>query len=181
MAKTTVPKGRRVKCQATGAWGTTLTYYKAPDGHWYKDEAAYQDKLHRTAVHKQVIAALADVMMFDPSMAFPTIVPKKLKELSFYEDEIILATIEKCRDSIEYAMRTKEFASEYNRAAYVMAILKNNINDVYKAAKSSAAIQFKQKIKAQDTPVLQNLDFSANTQPPHKHKDISDFLFDDEE
>ena len=46
MAKATAPKGRRVKCQATGAWGTTLTYYKAPDGHWYKDEATYQDKLH---------------------------------------------------------------------------------------------------------------------------------------
>ena len=60
-------------------------------------------------MHKQVIAALADVMMFDPSMAFPTIIPKKLKELSFYDDEIILATIEQCRDKIGYAMRTKEF------------------------------------------------------------------------
>lgn len=124
MAKTTAPKGRRVKCQATGVWGTTLTYYKAPDGHWYKDEATYQDKLHKAAMHKQVIAALADVMMFDPSMAFPTIIPKKLKELSFYDDEIILATIEQCRDKIGYAMRTKEFSSEYGRAAYVMAIIK---------------------------------------------------------
>lgn len=181
MAKTTAPKGRRVKCQATGVWGTTLTYYKAPDGHWYKDEATYQDKLHKAAMHKQVIAALADVMMFDPSMAFPTIIPKKLKELSFYDDEIILATIEQCRDKIGYAMRTKEFSSEYGRAAYVMDIIKNHINDVYKAAKSNAAVQYKQEAKAQQVPILQDLGFGANTQDHHAHRDISDFLFDDEQ
>lgn len=132
-------------------------------------------------MHKQVIAALADVMMFDPSMAFPTIIPKKLKELSFYDDEIILATIEQCRDKIGYAMRTKEFSSEYGRAAYVMAIIKNHINDVYKAAKSNAAVQHKQEAKAQQVPILQDLGFGANTQDHHAHRDISDFLFDDEQ
>lgn len=181
MAKTTVPKGRRVKCWATGAWGTTLTYYKAPDGHWYKDEETYQDKLHKAAMHKQLLATLADVMMFDPSMAFPTVIPKKLKEFAFYDDEIILATIEQCRDTIGYAMRTKEFTSEYGRAAYVMAIIKNHINDVYKAARSNAAVKAKQEAKATEVPVLQDLDFQMPTNSNHAHRDISDFLFDDEE
>lgn len=180
MAKETQPKGRRVKCWATGAWGTTLTYYKAPDDHWYQDEATYQAKMHKAAMHKQVVATLAEVMMFDPSMAFPTIVPKKLKELSFYDDEIILATIEQCRDKIGYAMRTKEFSSEYGRAAYVMAIIKNHINDVYKAAKSNAAAQSKQEAKEKSVPVLQDLDFVTPTHSNHAPRDISDFLFDDE-
>ena len=82
---------------------------------------------------------------------------------------------------IGYAMRTKEFSSEYGRAAYVMAIIKNHINDVYKAAKSNAAVQHKQEAKAQQVPILQDLDFGANTQDHHAHRDISDFLFDDEQ
>lgn len=181
MAKATAPKGRRVKCWATGEWGTSITYYKAPDGHWYKDEATYQTKLHKAAMHKQVIAALADVMMFDPSMAFPTIIPKKLKELAFYDDEIILATIEQCRDKIGYAMRTKEFESEYHRASYVMAIIKNHINDVYKAAKQKAVTQSRQEHLAESTPVVQDFDFTQVANTTHKHRDLSDFLSDDME
>ena len=178
MAKAKKPAGRRVKCFYTGEYGTSLTFYKAPDGHWYKSEAAYRERLHKTAVHKQLMCAIADVMMFDSSMAFPTIIPKKLKELSFYGEDIILATIEQCRDKIGHAMRTKEFDSEYGRAAYFMAILKNNINDVYKASKSAAVTKAKQEKQAETVPVTDDYDFIAAS-TSHKHTDLSN-LFDDE-
>lgn len=178
MAKEKIPKGRRVKCHFTGEVGSSLAFYKAPDGFYYKSESIYQEKLHKAAVHKQLLCAIADVMMFDSSMAFPTIILKKLKELSFYGDDIILATLEQCRDSIGYAMRTKEFASEYNRAAYVMAILKNHINDVYKASKSDSVQKAKQAAKDVQPPAVDTYDFFS-APAAHKHTDLSS-LFDDD-
>lgn len=175
MAKTKAPTGRRVKCHLTGEIGTSLTFYKAPDGFYYKSEPVYQEKLHKTAIHKQLVNTLADVMMFDSSMVFPTIVLKKLKELSFYGDEIILATVEKCRDKIGYAMRTKEFQSEYQRCAYVMAIIKNNINDVYKAEKSAAAQKVIQSKQAEIVPAVDTYDFISEASA-HKHTDLSDLF-----
>ena len=39
----------------------------------------------------------------------------------------------------------------------------------------------KQEAKAQQVLILQDLGFGANTQDHHAHRDISDFLFDDEQ
>lgn len=181
MAKTvSAPKGRRVKCHATGAVGNSLTFYKAPDGHYYKDSATYQARIDQIALHKQLIAELANIMMFDPSMAFPTIVPKMLKELSFYGDAIILQTLQQCKDNIGYAMRTKEFPSEYQRASYVMAILKNHINDVYKVAKQQAKQEVKQTVQEAQIPVVQDLYAMPQASSAAPAHDLSAFLFDEE-
>ena len=45
MGKVKNPKGKKVKCRATGVFGTTLTFYKAEDGKYYQSEAVYKNHI----------------------------------------------------------------------------------------------------------------------------------------
>lgn len=152
---------RKVRCFATGEWGLLDEFFKAPDGHYYKDESVYEQYKDNAAIYIKLMDDIRDTMAFDPSMAFPTIITRTLKDLSqFYGYGIILETFERCKSSIGYAMRSKTFQSEYARAAYVMAILKNNINDVYLEHKrNQKAAEFLQR---QDSQVQEadNMNFA---------------------
>lgn len=182
MAKQTpAPKGRRVRCFATGEYGTSLTFFKAPDGHYYKSEALYQQRTHDAEVYKSIMDIIHDALAFDPSMTFPTCITRSIKQLSFYGNETILETFEKCKPQIENAMRTKYFQSEYQRASYMMAIIKNNINDVYKAKKrresAEASIQRQEKqFTAEDAADFADIGYAAKS-----NRDLSFFQDDDDE
>lgn len=168
-------KGRRVKCHETGEWGTSLTFYKAPDGFYYKSEDLYKEKQKKSDTYNQLIEELAELMGFTPGMVFPTCVVKGLKQLSFYDNEVILETAKRCHDKVEYAMRTKKFASEYQKSAYIMAIIKNNINDVYKDIERNK--HDSQRDIQPVIPIESDLENVGCVKVSH---DISDFLFDDE-
>lgn len=169
-------KGRRVKCCLTGEWGTSLTFFKGPDGRYYKTENLYKEKQKKNETHKQLIEELATLMGFTPGMVFPTCVVKDLKQLSFYDESVILETVKRCHDKVEYAMRTKSFDSEYNKAAYIMAIIKNNINDVYKEIERNKAAKVSVHTPV-DINAKADLQDIGYTKASH---DISDFLFEDE-
>ena len=173
-------KGRKVRCHATGEYGTDLTFFKAPDGHYYKSEALYNQRVHDAEVYKKIMDIIHDALAFDPSMAFPTCITRSIKQLSFYGNETILETFEKCKPQIESAMRTKYFSSEYNRASYMMAIIKNNINDVYKAKKrlesAQAGIQRQEmQFSAEDATDFADIGYAAKPS-----RDLSFFQDDDE-
>ena len=44
MAAPKVRKGRRVICHATGIYGNSLDYFKAPDGFYYQTKELYEQK-----------------------------------------------------------------------------------------------------------------------------------------
>lgn len=181
MAKQTpAPKGRPVKCFVTGERGTSLTFFKAPDGHYYKSEALYNQRVHDAEVYKSIMDIIHDVLAFDPSMVFPTCITRSIKQLSFYGNETILETFEQCKPQLENAMRTKSFNSEYQRASYMMAIIKNKINDVYKAKKrresAQAAIDRQEtQFRAEDATDFADIGYAAKPS-----RDLSFFQDDDE-
>ena len=128
-------KTKIVKCVVTGERGPAIAFYQAPNKKWYKSEQIYKEDLaqreHKKAVHKEMLDTLLEYVGYKEGQVFPVFVTKQLKELSFYGDEVILATIKKCKPSIDKALLTKQFPSEYNKLQYIMAILKSAINDVY--------------------------------------------------
>lgn len=174
-------KGRRVRCFATGEYGTSLTFFKAPDGHYYKSEALYKQRTHDAEVYKSIMDIIHDILAFDPSMVFPTSITRSIKQLSFYGNETILETLEQCKPQLENAMRTKSFSSEYNRASYIMAVVKNHINDVYKAKKrresAEAGIQRQERqFQAEDATNFADIGYAAKPS-----RDLSFFQDDDDE
>ena len=81
----------------------------------------------------------------------------------------VLATMEECQSKIEYALASRSFGSDYQKASYLMAILTNNINDVARRLKSQQEFESRQAAPQQAPPPQ---DFTSAAQP----KDITDFL-----
>lgn len=150
-------KNRAVKCFATGEHGTTDTFYKAPNGRYFKSKEVYDDWFSKRKTNRRrkegrtgesyhrICSKLADHMGYKPGQPFPTIIGKRLKELDFYSDEVIEKTIDECGDSIDYAFRTKQFRDDFVKASYMMSIIRNNIADVYK--KHESQTKHRQEIK----------------------------------
>lgn len=177
MAKSQKPKGRRVRCVETGEYGSSLTFFKAPDGHYYKDEATYESHFKRVSTRKRLMDVIARHLGYTPGMVFPSVVTKYLKELSFYGDEVILETFDRYFGDVDFAMRTKTFDSDQQRAAYMMAMIRGHINDVYKEIKREQESQ--ERVSVQEIVSPSELALIGSAQ--HKHKDISRFLDDKDE
>lgn len=168
-------KGRKVRCRETGEYGTTLTFYKAPDGHYYKDEQTYLKHEHKSEAHRKLIDEISGYMGYIPGMVFPTCVTQSLKEFSFYGDDIVLETLERNRDSVEHAMRTKTFDGDMQRARYLMAIIRNHINDVYMESQKRQRSQIQEPAENSIPEVSTEFEMQ-NIGCAVKGKDISDFL-----
>lgn len=128
---------------------------------------------------KHVIERFAiEFLDYVPGQVFPTILTKKLKELEFYGYDVINRTIDKSYDSIQYALRTKDFRNDVCKISYIFAIIKNNINDVYKQVLREEKIEEKQQRQVTNVEVVDEQTF-ANIGTKQKAKDISCFLEDE--
>lgn len=175
MAKSHGYKGRRVRCAETGEYGSSLAFFKAPDGHYYKDEGTYKSHTKRVETRKELMDVIAHHLGYTPGMVFPTIVTKYLKDLSFYGDDVILETFKRYYGDVDLAMRTKKFDSDQQRSAYMMGIIRGHINDVYKDIERMKGAQERRPTQE----VVSPSDIASIGTSPHKHKDISSFLDDE--
>jgi hypothetical protein len=168
----------RVKCQLTGEYGTSATFYKAPNGKYYKSEEMYKAWEKEKDDRKYISEMIAtDFLGYVEGQVFPTFIFKKLKELEFYGYDIIKTTIERCRTSIEYAMSNKVFKNDNARISYIFAIIRNNINDIYKEhVINEKTIENQEKhvtnFEVTDEYAIMNIGSKQ------KAKDISEFLED---
>lgn len=132
---------RRVKCQATGEYGTSDTFYRSGDGRYFKSQEVYEDFMAERAAraaarekHADLVTEIAQKYFgFEEGQPYPVFLEKKMKELNYYSDDIISLTFEKSHEAIDYAVRNKQFKSDYNKAQYIFAIIRNNISDVYRS------------------------------------------------
>lgn len=146
------------------------------EGKYYKSQQVYEIWHKECEDRKHTISVIAcEFLDYNTSQVFPTILTKKLKELEFYGYDVILETIDKCRSSIEYSIKTKSFKNDMNKISYIMAIIKNNINDVYKEHLRTEKVMEKQQEQATNFEAV-NEDTVMNIGSKQKAKDISDFL-----
>ncbi len=165
---------RRCKCQVTGEEGTTDVFYKAENGKYYKSKEVYEVWNKENEDRKKVIEKFAvDFLDYKPGQVFPTVLMKKLKELDFYGYDVINQTIDKTYNSILYAIQHKEFKNDVGKISYIFAIIKNNINDVYRQAVQN------EKKKENLYEIDNSVDID-NIQTNHKEKNIKKWLEDDD-
>lgn len=167
---------RKCKCQITGEIGTTDTFVKI-NGKYYKSQEVYDQHKTNIELYKKIVNIIAEEFLnYDRNQVFPTLLTKKLKELEFYPNEVILKTVEKNYETIKYWMNVKDFSNDVGRISYIFAIIKNNINDVYKKWKTE-----NEKHKTIDNTIKNITDINIdviNNNP--QQKDLRKWLEEDE-
>lgn len=176
---------RKCKCFVTGEIGTTDVFYKpnnedensTDNKKYFKSKEVYEQYRYQKDLRLKIMKELGDLMGYvtvkdgGSSQAYPTSITRKLKELSFYGDEIILDTIYECTEPIKWAFANKEFSSEYGKGSYMMSIIVNNINDIYKRKKQAERKAAKEK----KTEIVENVDV-YQIGNKSKARDISSWL-----
>lgn len=95
---------------------------------------------------------MASYMGYEPGDVFPTVITRGLMQFKHYGYAAVLATMEECQSKIEYALASRSFGSDYQKASYLMAILTNNINDVARRLKSQQEFESRQAAPQQAPP-----------------------------
>lgn len=161
---------RKVKCFVTGEEGTNETFVKIGT-HYYKSQEIYEQYRHEVDTRNAIVTMIANNFLgYQSGQKFPAYIQKKLKEFDFYSNDVILATLEKMSDTIQYYMNNKDFKSESGKISYIFAILSNNINDINKQFKHNKKVEKEHKTEIM---TLSEIDISR---PAPKGRDISDWL-----
>ncbi len=84
---------------------------------------------------------------------------KNTEKKADYTYEIILYTFKICKSKIDYALQTKSFENETNKISYIMAIVNNNINDVYNRITNAKKSQVKTENVNLDTQSHNSAEF----------------------
>lgn len=166
---------RRVKCIVTGEYGTSDVFIKR-NGKYFKNESIYLEYKKQNEYWVKIIEKFCyEFLGYSKGQPFPTILPKRLKELDFYDNETIYNTICENEANIIYSLNTKEFNSDYSKICYVMAIIRNNIAQMWK---KNMIARNEAKKAYQPIPSNTYLSLSDIQNPKQKVKDISKYLED---
>ena len=132
---------RQVKCRDTGVLVPISDAWKAPDGKYYSSQGAFEHLENEKMYRQRCLEELGNYLGYHDGQKFPTIVAKKLKEYEYYGYKTVLETIIIKKNDIVYSISHKDFASEYNKVSYIMAIITNSINDVKKKIDKEQRLQ----------------------------------------
>lgn len=130
MGRVKNPKGKKVKCRATGVFGTSLTFYKAEDGKYYQSEAIYINHKREKEAFLDCKRVLGAIMGFNEDAPYPTFLIKKINEFEPYTFSRLAATIRAKEKDIRWACENKKFDSTQRKIQYIFRIISNSINDI---------------------------------------------------
>lgn len=162
----------KCKCFITGEESTTDVFIKKPVGKqfkYFKSEEIYQQYLKDKEQRSQLYLNVANILNYK---ILPPFLIKSLNELMIiYNVEVIIETFKKNEDNIHYWLnQDNKFKNDNGKINYMMAIIRNNINEV------DRQWQAEQKRKQ---PNKVNIDIDMmDTEFENKstNKDISQFL-----
>ena len=169
--------GRRVRCCVTGEYGTSDTFYRdEKTKKYYKSKEIFDAYRAPIDKEKEVLDIIADLVGYYNGEKFPTAITGKLKELkNIYDIFTIYDTFVEKREDIQFALDTRDFETEYGKCAYIMAIIVNNINDVWIRRKREE----KDKKKMEATLKSEDVGFEYIPRTSFKNnRDITKFLED---
>lgn len=124
---------RKVKCRACGKESTNDVAFKVTvngKNIYYCSEDEYNEKRKENDNKTKCLETITGI--FGVKM-LPPVMVKKVNELrQFYDYIVIEKTFKECTDKISWALETKDFNSEFSKAKYIVSIVANNIDKVYK-------------------------------------------------
>ena len=167
---------RPVKCAITGEQGTADTFIKIGT-KYYKSQEIYDTVQRQKDLHKQIVNLICyELLDYQKGQKFPTLLTRKLKELDFYDNEVILKTVQNYKNDIIYWMNRKQIDSDTGKIYYIFAIINDHINDVYNQWKHDK----KQIVKEEKSEIEVSTDIDIKDLGTNKEgKDISEWLEDD--
>ena len=123
---------------------------------------------------KDIIDIMLRVMQFQQNSKFPTSFTKKLAELKeCYSYVEIKYTMLKVEDNLFWAIKNKEFKSDYSKINYLMAVIQNNIN---KYRKELIEINKNQVISENKEVQELSVINTVKKNPKQKKMDMSEFI-----
>ena len=167
---------RKVKCQVTGEYGTADTFVKI-NNKYYKSMEIYENNRREKDLWNELIKYICDNFLgYEKGQPFPSLITRKLNELSFYKREVIMQTFkEKEKDILYQINQDNKLNNDQDKIFYMFAIIRNSINDVNKRFKRKQLTEVKQQ--------KSEIDIETNIKElgtNKKGKDISSWLEDDE-
>lgn len=116
---------RRVKCVVTGEYGTSDSFVKM-NGHYYKSIEIYQaDQERKKNRHDLIDYVCREFLGYSEGQPFSTFLPRKLQELSFYDDALILQVFREQASVIHQCLDRMTFSNELNKISYIVGIVRN--------------------------------------------------------
>ena len=167
---------RRVKCAVTGEYGTSDTFVKI-DGHYYKSEEVYEADKKKKADRLALIDYVCrEFLGYSDGQPFSTFLPRKLQELSYYSDALILHVFQEQATIIHDCLNRMTFPNELNKISYIVGIVRNALPE---------ALQKQERESRQEQLAasrLQNNEELTIVQTPveRRKNDISCWLEEDE-
>lgn len=165
---------RQVKCRDTGVLVSSTDAWKAPDGKYYSSQGAFEHLMLEKTYRQKCIEELGNILGYSKDQKFPTIVAKKLKEYESYGYEVVFETICNKKQVIINSISNKDFTSEYNKTSYIMAIITNSINDIYKQHQDKKKLQHIDKTVA----TIEEVESAVTPVKVRETHDISRWLND---
>lgn len=124
---------RKVICKICGKQLTNDIAYKVVingKNQYFCAEEEYIVKQKEKESKDKCIKTIAEILNVK---IVPPVMVKKVNELrEFYDYTVIEKTFKECSNSIRWALETKDFNSEFAKAKYIISIVVNNIDKVYK-------------------------------------------------
>lgn len=131
----------RCKCQFCGKWGTTDKFFKVKKKNrnlYYCNQEEYLQQKKEKETKIELLKFICDeIWHYDDYRMLPRVLQKQINDMAkVYNYEVILLTVQKYKDTLEYWMNLEDkFNNEFGKSSYMMAIIKNHINGIYKVWK----------------------------------------------
>ena len=153
----------RCRCQICKKWGYTDKFYKVKRGSrnlYYCNEEEYLEWKKEDDMRIELLEFISDnIWYYDDYRMLPTVLQKQINKLaSIYNYEVILLTVKEFKDTLAYWMNLDgKFNNEYGKSSYMMAIVKNNINEIYKKWKIEKKNKEQENTPHIDIDIMNNL------------------------
>lgn len=165
---------RKVKCAITGEIGTSDTFIKIGN-RYYKNHAVYDADQKIKQSYKQLVEYICyEFLGYGDGQPFPSSLPKLLKKLDYYDNDVILEAFKTCAGDIHYWLQNKEFSSEYGKLSYMFKIVEGSIADV------NRRVLLRQKQERETKRVTVESEDLTGLGTKKRGKDIGRFLDEDD-
>lgn len=171
---------RKCRCYVTKEEGNTDLFVKKPVGKlfkYFKSEEVYQEFIKEKELKDKLHTRIAEILNYTDKQMLPPFFKKGLNSLlDVYDIEVIIETFKQNEKSINYWLsQDNKFKNEAGKINYMMAIIKNNINDVNKKWQQEQKRKQPSKIDI-DIDVANEIFEVKNKNIKRKNNDISQFL-----